>query len=222
VKRAAALAGREMKETHMLRWMTRVSCFFALVLAAGLATAQTEFSADVVDTHKQGSTTQAKIYFAKDKIRFDSLDRDPKSGGAFIMNPATQSIIIIMSQQHMYMEMPAQAGEQRKMFTFFRTTDVENACGDWLKLANNKGGSCHKIGSETVNGRSTVQYEGTNSSGETSQVWLDPKLRFPVKWQGKNGGGELHNIQEGAQPASLFEVPAGFNKMDMGGMMQRQ
>jgi hypothetical protein len=203
----------------MLRWMTRLSCFFALVLAAGWAMAQSEFSADVIDTHKQGSPTQAKIYFAKNKIRFDAVDRDPKSGGAVIMNLATQSIIIIMPQQRMYMEMPAQAGEQRQMFTFFQTTDVENACGDWLKLENNKGGSCHKIGGEAVNGRNTVQYEGTNSRGETSQVWLDPKLRFPVKWQGKNGGGELHNIQEGPQPAGLFEVPAGFNKMDMGGMM---
>jgi hypothetical protein len=43
-----------------------------------------------------------------------------------------------------------------------------------------------------------------------------------VKWQGKDSGGELRNIQEGSQPASLFEVPAGYTKMDMGGMMQRK
>ena len=52
--------------------------------------------------------------------------------------------------------------------------------------------------------------------------WLDPKLRFPVKWQGKDGSGEMRNIQEGPQPASLFEVPAGYTKMDMGGMMQQR
>jgi hypothetical protein len=43
-----------------------------------------------------------------------------------------------------------------------------------------------------------------------------------VKWETKNSSGELRNIQEGPQPASLFEVPAGFTKMDMGGMMQMQ
>jgi hypothetical protein len=32
----------------------------------------------------------------------------------------------------------------------------------------------------------------------------------------------LQNIQEGPQPSSLFEPPAGFTKMDMGGMMKRQ
>jgi Domain of unknown function (DUF4412) len=203
----------------MLRSTARISCALALMLSAVCALAQTEFSAEVVDTHKQGNTTQSKIYFAKDKIRFDS--RDPKSPGAFIMNLSNQSMLILMPQQHMYMEMPAEAQEQRQMFSFFKTSDVENACSDWLKLASNKGGTCHKSGSETVNGRNTVKYEGTNSKGESSQVWLDPKLRFPVKWQGTSGSGELHNIQEGSQPASLFEVPSGYTKMDMGGMMQK-
>jgi hypothetical protein len=31
----------------------------------------------------------------------------------------------------------------------------------------------------------------------------------------------LRNIQEGTQPASLFEIPDGFTKMDLGGMMQQ-
>jgi hypothetical protein len=205
----------------MLRWTARISCFCVVMLAASFVLAQSEFSADIFDTHKQGTTNQSKIYFAKDKIRFDSKDRDSK-GGSVIMNLATQSMMVIMPQQHMYMEMPADAGEKRNMFSFFKTTDVENACSDWLKLATNKGGSCHKVGSEEVNGRSTVQYEGTNGKGDVSHVWLDPKLRFPVKWQGKNNDGELRNIQEGSQPASLFEVPAGFTKMDVGGMMQQR
>lgn len=203
----------------MLRWLASFSCGLALAFSASFVMAQTEFSADVISSHKQGTQTQARIYFSKDKIRFE--DRDPKnSAGAFLMNLATQSMTILMNQQHMYMEMPAQAQEQRQMFSFFKTSDVENACGDWLKLANNKGGSCHKAGSATVNGRNTVEYEGTNAKGEVSHVWLDPKLRFPVKWQGQNGGGELRNIQEGSQPASLFEVPSGFTRMDMGAMQR--
>jgi hypothetical protein len=121
----------------------------------------------------------------------------------------------------MYMEVPAQMANQRSAYNFFRTGDVENACSDWLQMQQNKGGTCHKVGSETVNGRSTVKYEGTNASGDTGTVWLDPKLRFPVKWQGKNGTGELRNIQEGSQPSSLFEVPSDYKKFDMGNMMQR-
>lgn len=204
----------------MIRVICRSCCAFAVILAATFALAQAEFSAEVVDNQK-GDTPQAKIYFGKDKMRFESAKKDPRGGGAFIVNLATQTSTVLMDQQHMYMEMPAQMANQRMSYNFFRTGDVENACSDWLAQARNKGGTCHKVGNETVNGRSTVKYEGTNAQGETGAVWLDPKLRFPVKWQGKNNGGELRNIQEGTQPASLFEIPAGYTKFDMGGMMQR-
>jgi hypothetical protein len=140
------------------------------------------------------------------------------------MNLTTQTTTVLMNQQHMYMELSQQMASQRTAYNFFRTGDVEAACSDWMQLPQNKGGSCRKIGSETVNGRSTVKYEGTNAKGETGDVWLDPKLRFPVKWEGKNGSWELRNIQEGTQPASLFEIPADYKKFDMpnmGGMMQR-
>jgi hypothetical protein len=205
----------------MLRSTGRISCFFVLMLAASLVVAQTEFSADVVDLQKPGTPTQARMYFAKDKIRIESQAGGPRSGGAVIMNFATQTATVLMAQQHMYMEMPVQAQSQRMAYAsaFFRAGDVENACGDWQKMGH-QGASCHKVGSEAVNGRDTVKYEATNANGDVGHFWLDPKLRFPVKWDGKNNGGELRNIQEGTQPASLFEIPAGFTKMEIpGGMM---
>ncbi len=209
----------------MLRYIARISCFLALMLAASLVPAQTEFSAEMVDLQKPDKPTQAKIYFAKDKIRIESQNTGAKGGGAVIMNFATQTSTVLMPQQHMYMEMPAQAQSQRMGYAnaFFRAGDVENACADWQKMGHNQGGSCHKVGNESVNGRSTVKYESTNASGEVSHFWLDPKLRFPVKWEGKNSAGELRNIQEGTQPGSLFEIPAGFTKMEIpGGMMQQR
>jgi hypothetical protein len=205
----------------MLRWITRVSCFCALMLAASFAVAQAEFSAEIVDLQKSGTPTQAKIYFAKDKMRIEAQTASAH-GSAVIINYATQTGDVVMAQQHMYMEMPMQAQSQRMGYAsaFFQAGDVENACGDWQKMGH-EGSNCHKVGSETVNGRSTVKYETTNANGDISHFWLDPKLRFPVKWEGKSNSGELRNIQEGAQPASLFEIPAGFTKMDLGGMMQQ-
>jgi hypothetical protein len=202
--------------------MIRISYLLMFLFLAVLAVAQTEFSADIVSEHKQGSTSTAKVYFAKDKMRIESHDKDPKNMGAFIMNFTTQTSTVIMPAQHMYMEMPASTMNEKGAYNFFQTGDVENACSDWLKAAQNHGGTCHKVGNETVNGRNTVKYEGTNSNGEASQVWLDPKLRFPVKWTGKSGTGEMQNIQEGSQSPSLFEAPAGFTKMDMGGGMMKQ
>ena len=200
----------------MFRWLMRTSWLMAVVLTAAVTFAQTEFSADMV---KADGSKNGKIYFGKDKMRFESTNKDPRSGGSVIIDLATQKTTVMMDQQHMYMEMPAQMAARRTAYNFFRTGDVENACSDWLQLPQNKGGSCHKEGTETVNGRSCVKYVGTNANGETGTVWLDPKLRFPVKWQGKNSETwELSNIQEGSQPASLFEIPAGYTKFDMGGM----
>lgn len=213
----------------MMRKLIRTSCLIVILLAASFALAQAEFSAEILDTQKSDTVSQAKIYMAKDKIRIEPAAGGTKGrgpGGSVIMNLATQTVTVLMDQQHMYMEMPAQAQGQRMAYAsnFFRTGDVEAACSDWAQQARNKGGTCHKVGSDTVNGRSAVKYESTNANGDTSTFWIDPKLRFPVKWQGKNSSGELRNIQEGTQPASLFEVPAGYTKFDMGnmgGMMQR-
>jgi hypothetical protein len=217
----------------LLRSMTRGSCCLAVVLVASLALAQTEFSAEIVNTEKSDAVSQAKIYLAKDKMRIEPTANSAPSAksagmgrgmGAVIIDLTAHTSTVLMDQQHMYMELPAAAAAsgQRNLYNFFRTGDVENACADWLQQAKNQGGSCHKVGSETVNGRSTVKFEATNASGETGDFWIDPKLRFPVKWQGKNSSGELRNIQEGTQPANLFEVPAGYTKMDMGNMMQMQ
>jgi hypothetical protein len=192
--------------------LTRLAHFVALLLLAGAAAAQTEFSADMVDMQK-GDTPTAKIYFAKDKMRFEPAQKNGRTGGTFIMNLATQTSVVLLDQQHMYMEMPSQMAQERAGYTFFSTGDVEAACSEWLQSANNRGTTCHKVGSDIVNGRSTVKYETTNANGDTGYFWIDPKLRFPVKWQGKNGTWELRNIQEGSPPANLFEVPAGYTKM---------
>ena len=80
-----------------------------------------------------------------------------------------------------------------------------------------------KIGSDTVNGRSTVKYEGVSNKGEKAHIWVDTKLHCVIKADQATGGGiELRNIQEGPQPASLFEIPSGYTKFDMGAIMQRQ
>ena len=196
--------------------LSRMFCLIVFSLVTTGVFAQEDFSANVV-TQKDGksTTTPTKIYITKDKMRFESSQPNGHSG-AMIVNFSNQTSDVLMPEQKMYMEFAQGQGPGvQRTQGLFRVGDVEDACGQWQKIVAKPGGTCRKVGSETVNGRSTIKYQGTSASGEVSNVWLDPKLRFPVKWEGKNGGGELQDIKEGSQPASLFEIPADYQKMQM-------
>jgi hypothetical protein len=181
-----------------------------------------EFSADWISTGLQSdeTSTPGRIYVGKDKIRLEPKEGGGMAamGGVMIVDLSTQTSVVLLPQRHVYIEtMPARVAQ--RTFSFFRPADIEDACPDWQKLARKPGGSCHKVGHEMVNGRDALKYEGTSAEGETAEVWLDTKLRFAVRYKGKKSSGELRNIQEGSQPGSLFEIPADYQKMDMGGMM---
>src|ERR1700686_256824 len=130
-----------LRRTPVIRFTAHILYLIAIVFPCASLFAQTEFSAEIVDTQKPDTPTQAKVYFAKDKMRIESQEHNTRGQGVFIMNFATQTSDVLMTQQHMYMEMPAQALNQRGLDSFFRTGDVENACSDWLKMERNIGGT---------------------------------------------------------------------------------
>lgn len=49
----------------------------------------------------------------------------------------------------------------------------------------------------------------------TIHVWLDAQWHFVVKQESAGITGELENIKEGPQPANLFEIPPGYQKLTM-------
>ncbi len=190
-----------------------VLCFVLFSLTPLLA--QEEFSADFVDTGASNRGTRGRIFVDKDKMRFEAQGQAGHSG-VIIINYATQTSDVLMPERKMYMESSiSQSPGPQRTWNFFRALDVDNACSDWQKMVQRPNGTCRKVGSDTVNGRSTVKYEGTSANGEVGTFWLDKSLRFPIKWEGKNNGGELQNIKEGSQPASLFEVPSDYQKFQM-------
>ncbi len=179
--------------------------------------AQEDFSGDIVDTSRGGGPEhKAKVYATKDKMRFEP-ERQGPSQPSVIVNFSTHMTDVLMPDRKMYMEFPQGQGPGMQQWSrdLFRPRDVSDACSEWLKLPANHGGTCKNLGSDTVNGRSTIKFEGTNSKGETGYAWVDKKIAFPIKWQGKNDSWELQDIKEGSQPASLFEVPSDYQKFQM-------
>ena len=204
--------------------IARALLFSTICLAYTSAFAQQDFSADVVNGRNPDHKT--KVYVTKTKMRLEDSSKGGMMGG-IIINTETQVWDILMPPRQMYMEtsdadrMPM----ARNMFKFFRPTDAEDGCTHWTKLKrpSDPDWDCRKIGDETVNGRSTVKYEGTSKKSGTHNVWIDKKIVFPIKWQSNDdsgeSSGELQNIQEGPQAASLFEIPSDYQKMDMSQMM---
>jgi hypothetical protein len=207
----------------VIQWMMRGACFVVLLVIAQVALAQ-EFSADMVNTKDNGELK--KLYAGKNKVRFEVETGNAGMGPTAIILDETQNrYTVVVSARHMYMDAPMTM--VKPLIThYWRVEDVNDACPEWKKTAEQAGtyknwDSCTKMGSEILNGRSAVKYEGVSNKGDKTHVWVDTKLRCVVKTDEGAGGFELRNIQEGSQPSSLFEVPAGYTKFDMGGAMRQ-
>jgi hypothetical protein len=188
--------------------------FVFLLAISGMATAQADFSADIVNA-KAPSPFPTKIFATKGKLRFQQQDRKGNPSSIMLVDLNALNSVVLIPQQHLYVkasrpQIPGQG------VAFFQPADVANACLDWQKIAELKG-ECRKVGSETVNGRDTVKYENVAADKSVSYIWIDPKLHFPVQWGGPVGTRELRNIQEAPQAAELFEIPAGYKKRNLGG-----
>ena len=192
-----------------------LGAFLLLCSAFAQAPALPEFSSDMVTTAKGAEQTKGKMYFSKGKMRMD-MDAQGHTMSIISDGPAKTSYMI-MPEQHMYMEMRADNPMMRrgtkapevKQFT-------DNPC------VNEPDVSCKKMTEETVNGRRCDKWEfiskGDNSANR--MVWIDQKTHMPIRVVGADGNTiDFKNFKEGPQDASLFEVPDGFQKMDIGSMM---
>ena len=189
--------------------MHRSIFVLGLLITCPVAFAQADFCAEIATA--ASNTFHTKIFSTKDKLRFQGEDRLGRTNSIMIANLASLTSIVLIPQQHQYIE-SKEAQIPGQGVTFFQAKDVEDACGDWQRVSHGEKGKCHKVGHDTVNGRETVKYEVATESDKPSLMWIDVKLHFPVKWQSAVSSGELKNIQEGPQPASLFEIPAGYVK----------
>lgn len=193
-----------------------IAFLFVLFCTQAFAQFPTPFTADMSFKTKTGETINGKYYVANQKMRMDMNAHGHDM--STITDASTRTTYMLMHERKMYMEM--HAGQQNMMqrgpkMPDLKSFDPNNPC------ANDPDTTCQNAGSETVNGRSTDKWIFKNKkNGEVTTDWIDKKLHFPVKMVTSDGTEmNLSNIQEGAPPASTFEIPAGYQKFDMGAMM---
>jgi len=199
----------EKKKQDMKGRLARLTVWALLSLLPEVCHSQ-DFSADVIYEPakvQDGSAhprppAPSRLYVSKDKMRLESQGF---SGTTMLVDLANHTATLLLPGQKAYEELGA--GPEQ----YFRVGDAEDACPDWQKAVPRKI-ACVKVGNETADGRKAVKYEdkGAASSASSTFVWVDPSLKFVIKWEDANGGAALHNIKEGPQAAELFNVPASY------------
>ena len=192
----------------------------AVLLPACLAVAQmphlTPFSADMQMTStREHQNMHGKIYLGGTRMRIEMAN--PEQESIVINDMANKTTDVLLPPQHMYMEFKGENMLHRgpDLSDLKPVVDPNNPC------SRQEGSTCKKIGVETVNGRTCDHWHVTDKNGKAGDLWIDQKLLFPVRGVDKDTTWNLTNIREGEPSASLFVIPPGYQKMDMGSMMQR-
>jgi hypothetical protein len=174
-----------------------------LAFFAGTAFAMPDFSGDFVMKSKamKGRNTIAKIYYTANKWRTD-----------INFSGVSMSMIYRADKKVSWSIMP-----QSRTF-------VENALDPQSSMsfsdAEKAGITRKKIGSEAVNGVNCDKYEISYKVGATTHKafqWISNDNKIAIKNEAADGSweNEINNIKVGPQPASLFEIPAGYKKMSV-------
>jgi hypothetical protein len=191
--------------------------YFACMCLAQIPGA-TPFSADMAMKMKDGKSMNGKVYVGGGKMRqeFNADGHDVIQ----IIDFQRKVSDMLMPQQKMYMEMAyGQMMQQHRgpKMPDLKSFDPTNPCAQAEDM------TCEKVGSETVNGRSTDKWLFKNKkTGDVMNLWIDKKIMYAIRMISKDMQMDLTDVKEGMPAASLFEIPAGYRKFDMGGMMRGQ
>ena len=180
--------------------------------AAQLSRPQVEYSADSVTQTEEGAIQQ-HVYVTPTKERKEMLT-GAGDGGVMIFRFDTKVVWILMPSEKMYMEHSmAGGGGQGQRDDPSRWTYEDTAMGE-----------------ETLNGVRVTKYKtiATSTDGKKyggfswrtrEGINLKQDLLYKEGNEKKRMLVELSNLKIGRQDANLFEIPEGFNKFDMAGMM---
>ncbi|MCE5334334.1 MAG: DUF4412 domain-containing protein [Desulfobacteraceae bacterium] len=177
--------------------------FFAVLLSITAVVAFTacpsfavvEFSAEMVIQPKGDEAMSGKIYVKGDKVRQETSEEGETQ--IMIIRPDKKLTWMITPEEKSYMEMPYQSEDK----TFEEWTAEKEKTAKLL-------------GEEVVSGLPCKKYESIED-GEKTLFWISKQYSFPIKVEDSEVTMEYRNIKPGPLADSLFELPAGYEKMAM-------
>lgn len=156
---------------------------------------------------------KGKMYVSRPLLRMD-MQQPGHPLIILLVNTATKTTDMLYPEQHKYMEIKA---NPKNPMEHGNGVATEIAALRSNPCAEGKDATCKNIGTEQVNGRTCEHWQIIDNKGKViGDVWLDKSLRIGIKSVSERGTRQLTNIKEGEQPASLFKIPTGYRKMDLG------
>jgi len=186
----------------------------AVDLSGSLAQAQ-QFSADLFSGNASGQivVTPGRIYVADTKVRIETSNFPD---GFLIVDTVPPASYLVRPAQRIFMD----SKQSSRLTRLFVPLDPTDPCAQWRTMAAVAGladtGTWHCQAGERVSleGRSAVKFTVLSPHGNSTR-WIDPQLRFPLRIEDEDGAAfELRNVRQAPQPASKFEIPAGYRKFE--------
>lgn len=163
-----------------------------------------EYAADQIMQTREGTQT-GRVFVSPAKYRMEISHEGQRQ--VIVTRLDRRIVWVLMPEERIYLEMPVPERPEDALSGRDPVEKVERQL----------------LGSETVSGHPTKKYKITVAGKGGTYVgyqWLAQDLReLPIRWEDEQGTVrvELRNIRLGRQPADLFEIPAGFQRLTMPG-----
>jgi len=183
------------------------------LVASSVVAAQVQpFSADIVTRHDDVSSPAGRLSVLDGRVRIETTQHPD---GFFLIDTEKPSAYFVRPGAGLYME----ARQSSPLTRLFVPVDPDAPCPQWQAMAHLAGVAgegewhCERTGEETIDGHSTVAFRAVSGAGEVFFGWIDRERRFPLQIRSEDGTlFALEQIRGQSQPASSFEVPAGYRK----------
>jgi hypothetical protein len=196
-------------------------------------------------------TVITKFYFAPTAVRFEQDKENSDMGGVSILRMDTKKIIVVTEKNKSYMEldfdfMKSMMAKMKEMgMKKEETKKSKSVVKKTGETKNILGYTCEKwlITDDESSSEAWVTHKFSNfftifgelgnsfmSGGDDEGVFKEfsAKNSFPLMAKELSKDGKVLNewevikIEKGKQPTALFQVPEGYQKMDLNQMMQQK
>ena len=164
--------------------------------------------------NNMGKERHFKVYSAEQGYRYN-FDEDGHQGAVIVKNGSAE-VIMLMPSQKMAMKSPASSpmsmsSDPLKSFEHYK-----------------EGGIMKEEGKESINGiectKSTL-WNAENPDQKMFTMWFSDKFKFPMKMINhidgqEDSGMEMRDVQAWSPDPGMFEIPEGYQVMEMPGMGQ--